>query len=194
MHPLSAPFLWMDTKAPALRDSISWESPSGIRSFFPLRIKLSSDFLASRKIYDTFAVALYPLPPHTVVREDNVGYGGTETLDESLRRYESGQYERSESYPHYISYQMICRQVDYPENKTGRNLLIIGDSYSPPLHEVLASYFDHTYIRYVDSNDGLSDTTYEDLIKEYGITDVLLLEMSDRVIYDYYGDSLKGIR
>ena len=33
-----------------------------------------------------------------------------------------------------------------------------------------------------------------DLIKEYGITDVLLLEMSDRVIYDYYGDSLKGIR
>lgn len=166
-----------------------------IRRFDDVKF-LGSNALAisSRKIYDTFAVALYPLPPHTVVREDNVGYGGTETLDESLRRYESGQYERSESYPHYISYQMICRQVDYPENKTGRNLLIIGDSYSPPLHEVLASYFDHTYIRYVDSNDGLSDTTYEDLIKEYGITDVLLLEMSDRVIYDYYGDSLKGIR
>ena len=59
---------------------------------------------------------------------------------------------------------------------------------------MLASYFDHTYIRYVDSNSGLSDTTYEDLIAEYGITDVLLLEMSDRVVYDYYGDSLIGIR
>ena len=166
-----------------------------IRRFDDVRF-LGSNALAisSRKIYDTFAVALYPLPPHNVIREDNVGYGGTETLEQSLRRYESGKYERSESYPHYISYQMICRQVDYPENRTGRNLLIIGDSYSPPLHEVLASYFDHTYIRYVDSNDGLSDMTYEDLIKEYGITDVLLLEMSDRVIYDYYGDSLKGIR
>jgi len=34
---------------------------------------------------------------------------------------------------------------------------------------------------------------YEDIIDRYGITDVLMLEISDRVCYDYYGDSLKGI-
>ena len=149
--------------------------------------------VSSYKISDTFAVAVFPLAEHTVVREDKVGYGGTETLEQSLRRYETGKYEKSKSYAHYIQFQMICREVTYPGNNTGRNLLIIGDSYSPPLHEVLASYFDHTYIRYVDSNDGLSMTSYKKLIKDYDITDVLLLEMSDRVIYDYYGDSLKGI-
>ncbi|MBO6053782.1 MAG: hypothetical protein J6Q17_08595, partial [Clostridia bacterium] len=149
--------------------------------------------VSSYKISDTFAVAVFPLEEHTVVREDHVGYGGTETLKQSLERYETGKYEKSSSYNHYIQFQMICREVEYPENKTGRNLLFIGDSYSPPLHEVLASYFDRTYIRYVDSNDGLSTEAYRELIEKYGITDVLLLEMSDRVIYDYYGDSLKGI-
>ncbi|MBO4228841.1 MAG: hypothetical protein J5938_00625, partial [Clostridia bacterium] len=149
--------------------------------------------VSSYNLSDTFAVAVYPLADHTVVREKHVPYGGTETLKESLARYESGNYEKSKSYSHYIQFQMICRKIEYPENKTGRNLLIIGDSYSPPLQEVLASYFDTTYVRYVDSNSGLDPIAYEYLIEKYNITDVLLLEMSDRVVYDYYGDSLKGL-
>ena len=80
-----------------------------------------------------------------------------------------------------------------PQNNTGRNLLIIGDSYSLPLLEVVASHFDKTYIRYVDDNKNLTDVQYEDLIDQYGITDVLYLEMSDRIIYDYYSDALKGL-
>ena len=149
--------------------------------------------VSSYKISDTFAVALFPLANHTVSRENGVSYGGTETLEQSLARYENGTYEKSKSYSHYIQYQMICREVVYPDNKTGRNLLIIGDSYSPPMHEVLASYFDHTYIRYVDSNKALNNIAYDKLIADYGITDVLMLEMSDRVVYNYYDDSLKGL-
>ena len=149
--------------------------------------------VSSYKIHDTFAVALFPLDDHNVTRESGVSYGGTETLAQSLARYENGTYEKAKSYGHYIQYQMICREVVYPNNKTDRNLLIIGDSYSPPMHEVLASYFDHTYIRYVDSNKALNNISYAKLIEDYKITDVLMLEMSDRVVYDYYSDSLKGL-
>jgi hypothetical protein len=40
----------------------------------------------------------------------------------------------------------------------------------------------------------LSNIKYEELIDQYGITDVLMLEMSDRVIYNYYDDSLLGLK
>ena len=93
-----------------------------------------------------------------------------------------------------MNFSPIVKEVTYPQNSTGRNLLIIGDSYALPLLEVVASHFDKTYIRYVDANKSLTDVKYEDLIDEYGITDVLYLEMSDRIIYDYYSDSLKGLK
>ena len=150
--------------------------------------------VASYKMYDYFHVADFSLPEHTYVKETGVSYGGKESIQQSLERYKNGNYNTSTSYNHYINFCPIVKEVTYPQNKTGRNLLIIGDSYSLPLLEVLASHFDKTYIRYVDSNKELSDIQYEQLIDQYGITDVLMLEMSDRVIYDYYHDSLKGLK
>ena len=143
---------------------------------------------------DIFHAADYNLPEHNYVLETAVSYGGTESIQESTQRYLNKQHNTKRSYNHYIHFYPIVKEVTYPQNNTGRKLLIIGDSYSPPLLEALASHFDTTYIRYVDENKTLESIRYEELIDKYGITDVLVLEMSDRVIYDYYSDSLRDLK
>lgn len=150
--------------------------------------------VANYKMYDFFHVADFSLPEHTYVKETGVSYGGKESFQQSLERYLNKQHNTKASYNHYINFCPIVKEVTYPQNNTGRNLLIIGDSYALPLLEVLASHFDNTYIRYVDSNKELSNIEYGKLIDQYKITDVLMLEMSDRVIYDYYSDSLQGLK
>lgn len=150
--------------------------------------------VANYKMHDVFHAADFSLPKHDYVVETGVSYGGTESIQQSLDRYLNKQYEQSRSYNHYIRFYPISKEITYPENNTGRNLLIIGDSYSPPLLEVLASHFDKTYVRYIDSNKALTTAKYEDLIDQNNITDVLLLEMSNRVIFNYHSDSLKGLK
>jgi len=150
--------------------------------------------VANYKMHDVFHAADFSLPDHDYVIESGVSYGGKESIAQNLEKYLNKKHNTSRSYSHYILFQPITREITYPDNKTGRNLLIIGDSYSPPLLEVLASHFDKTIVRYVDSNKALSTVKYEELIDQNNITDVLLLEMSDRVIYDYYSDSLKGLK
>ena len=150
--------------------------------------------LANYKMNDYFNVADFGLPEHTTVAETGVSYGGKETIQQSLNRYLSGKQNTNASYNHYINFFPIVKQVNYPQNNTGRNLLLIGDSYSLPLLEAISSHFDNTYIRYVDSNKEMEEIRYESFIDQHGITDVLMLEMSDRIIYDYYSDSLLGIK
>ena len=150
--------------------------------------------VSSYTLSDVFHVADFNLPEHTYEIETGVSYGGTESFQENLVKYQNKQHNTKKSYNHYVNFSPIVKEVTYPQNNTGRNLLIIGDSYSIPLLEVLASHFDHTYIRYVDSNKALAEVRYEELIDQYGITDVLCLEMSDRIVYDYYSDSLMGLK
>ncbi len=142
---------------------------------------------------DVFHISDFKLPSHNLTIEKGVPYGGTEELEARYDRYESGNYNTEESYNHYLEFFRIANKIVYPENNTGRNLLLICDSYSTPLQEALASHFDTTIVRYVDTNSALRDVDYEDLIDQNNITDVMLFEMSDRVIYDYYGDSLNKI-
>ena len=145
-------------------------------------------------ISDPFAVASYDLPPHDIVMENGVSYNSKIEIATNMETYLKARHNTKRTYGHYTAFQPILEEVTYPENKTGRVLLFIGDSYSPPLMEPLASYFDKTYIRYIDSNPTLENIDLAEYIKEKGITDVLLLEMSDRIIYDYYGDSLRGLK
>lgn len=146
--------------------------------------------VSSYRFYDTFGVTLFDLPEHTFEIDTGVPYGGFETNEESLLHYTTGTWNTSESYNHYMNFFRIGKKIVYPENHTGRNLLLICDSYSPPLMEVLASYFDVTYLRYVDSNSDLSRCSLSDYADGLGVTDVIVLEISDRIVYDYYGDSL----
>ena len=75
--------------------------------------------------------------------------------------------------------------VNYPENNTGRNLLVIGDSYTQGFVELLGSAFDTTVAYYYTHYAGMN---YHDVIEEYGITDVLFEQFSDRIMFDLYGD------
>lgn len=150
--------------------------------------------VANYRMSDVFHVADFSLPEHTYELETGVSYGRTDSFQTNLEKYKNKEHNTARGYDHYVNFSPIVKEVTYPQNSTGRNLLIIGDSYALPLLEVVASHFDKTYIRYVDANKSLTDVKYEDLIDEYGITDVLYLEMSDRIIYDYYSDSLKGLK
>ena len=75
--------------------------------------------------------------------------------------------------------------VKYPENNTGRNLLVIGDSYTQGFVELLGSAFDTTVAYYYTHYAGMN---YRSVIEEYGITDVLFQQFSDRILFDLYGD------
>jgi hypothetical protein len=75
--------------------------------------------------------------------------------------------------------------VEYPENNTGRNLLVIGDSYTQGFVELLGSAFDTTVAFYYTHYAGMN---YREVIREYGITDVLFEQFSDRILFDLYGD------
>ena len=154
----------------------------------------SSLAISDYQLFDIFHTADYSLPEHTYVREDGVSYGGKRSFQESMELYLDKKHSTKQGYNHYVQFSPIVKEVTYPQNNTGRNLMIIADSYSIPLLEVLAAHFDNTYVRYVDGNKALTTAQYETLIEDYGITDVLLLEMSDRVIYNYYSDSLKGLK
>ena len=142
---------------------------------------------------DPFAVASYDLPHHTIVMEKGVSYNSKIEIKTNMENYLNGKHNTNRTYGHYTAFQPILEECTYPENNTGRVLLMIGDSYSPPLMEPLASYFDKTYIRYIDSNPTLENINLAEFIKEKGVTDVLFVEMSDRIIYDYYSDSLRGL-
>ncbi|MBQ4350833.1 MAG: hypothetical protein II768_06205 [Clostridia bacterium] len=75
--------------------------------------------------------------------------------------------------------------VEYPDNHTGRNLLVIGDSYTQGFVELLGSAFDTTVAYYYTHYSGMN---YREVIEEYGITDVLFEQFSDRILFDIYGD------
>ena len=75
--------------------------------------------------------------------------------------------------------------VEYPENRTGRNLLVIGDSYTQGFVELLGSAFDTTVAYYYTHYAGMN---YRQVIEEYNITDVLFEQFSDRILFDLYGD------
>lgn len=114
-------------------------------------------------------------------------------MEANLEEYLTGKNHTESGYSHYIQFYRIPEYIEYPENKTGRNLLFIGDSYSPPVIEALASYFDKTFVRYIDSNTP-PVLNYNKYVEENGITDVIVLEMSTRLVFNYYGDSIERIQ
>lgn len=80
------------------------------------------------------------------------------------------------------------RSYKYPENSTGHNLLILGDSYSQCVNEVIASHFDNTKVQLVMYNMDLSLPKY---IKDNKITDVLILMYSERLVFNATGGDCK---
>ena len=144
---------------------------------------------ASYDYYDEFGVHYYDLPEHSLIRDPAIAYGSKATLPENLSRYLAGGYATARGYNHYTEFYRVPMQIEYPENNTGRRLLIIGDSYSLPLLELVAASFDVTYVRYEDRGwNALPEDLYiDEFVEQNGITDILVIEDIVKSIMKGYG-------
>lgn len=142
---------------------------------------------------DTFGIFNFALPDMDFTIENGVSYSAKKSRAEQIALYQAGNYNKRDTYGHYIYFYRIAKKITNPANNNGRNLLIIGDSYSPPLMETLAQYFDNTYVRYLDSNRNLRDIDYLDYVNENNITDVVVIQMSSRLVLGIYDDDINGL-
>ena len=133
------------------------------------------------EIYDEWIYYDLFLPDHIMASNIN-GKGRTARLQD---RYESGRFSKETFADHYATYYPRPAYVEYPGNNTGRNLLMLTDSYSWATGELIASNFDHTYATLW--THGRFD--YNDFIWENNITDVLILQVADRLLFDIQNDT-----
>ena len=154
---------------------------------------------------DRFVFFDYMLPEHetTVLRckmksgrpvskdpKGQLHYGSGVPCEENYQQYYDGTFEKDDTFDHYVNLYPICDKVVYPGNETGRRALFIGDSFSLGLQELLASHFDETFFFYSDGTVNLfGEQDFADFCEGNGITDVIIIEMSTRILYNYYKDS-----
>ncbi len=126
-------------------------------------------------VYDIFTVNDYRLPTHTTVPSI--------TFKERVEKIRVSDDHTRNIYGEYFPQ---LDKVSYPENQTGRNLMIIGDSFTQSIVELLGSAFDNTYAFYISDYRGLS---YNEFIEENNITDVLVMQDAYRLVLDSDSDS-----
>ncbi len=127
-------------------------------------------------VWDAFSVNDYALPKHQVSPVYDLS-----ALVKAFEKNPSTSLKTNlyaECFPKLHTFR-------FPENNTGRNLLVIGDSYAQGVAEPLASNFDNTYVYYFTTYKHMD---YEALIREKNITDVIILQFSERVVFDALGD------
>ena len=134
------------------------------------------------EIYDDWWYYIVDLPEHTMY-EDISGRG--KPNERNLDRYLAGRFGKDTFADHYASFYPRPANVVYPDNNTGRNLLMLTDSYSWATGELIASNFDHLYATLW--THGRFD--YNKFIRENDITDVLILQVADRILYDIQNDT-----
>lgn len=140
---------------------------------------------------DLFGLYYYNMPQHSVITDRAISYGAKSSLSKKIKEYSEGKFNTASGYYHYTDFFRVCKEITLDEGNTGRNLLLIGDSYSLPLLEIVGCYFDNTYVRYEDRgwNNFPEELLYEDFIKENNITDVLVIEEPAKCIMQGYGDA-----
>jgi hypothetical protein len=124
--------------------------------------------------YDAFAVLDIDLPrQHPTERVRS-------RLDEYLQgRWDIDRLSRNDYTAHYENFYDTPQIITYPDNNTGRNLLILGDSYVYWVSWLIGANFDRTFVHYTLWQN---DLDYNRFIRENNITDVLLLQYSARTL------------
>ena len=133
-----------------------------------------------RGISDDFAVVDYHLPEHTMTDLYEV-----KDFYKQLEIYTSGNYSKDLSTDHYETFYPRAKSVSYPGNNTGRNILLICDSYMWAGAELLAVNFDNLYIFYPWEHVNFD---FNGFIEKNNVTDVLVMQFSDRLMFNIYGD------
>lgn len=121
---------------------------------------------------DAFKVYTYDLPEHKTY------YGDTEQGLGLAADYDAGNIVTDPAFDQYLNYYGFESKpitLDYG-NQTGKNLLIIGDSFTRAIREQLASHFDKTiYLNFRI----LDETNVDDIMRENKIDAVLLMGQQD---------------
>jgi len=104
------------------------------------------------------------------------------------KRYEDGRYAKDTFADHYYQFWPHIANAYYPNNNTGRNLLMLTDSYSWSVSELLTSHFDRSYATYPAFRE-VWDLHYNDFIRDNNITDVVIFQVADRMLFDIQDDS-----
>ena len=137
---------------------------------------------AYSKYEDIFSVADVPLGPHIMYNEIDF------PVENNWEKFKNGGFKRGLPYmDQYADFYIKATRFVYPDNDTGRNLLIVGDSYCWSAAEYIASSFDNTYVYY--PRTPMPDFNYLSFIEEHGITDILFAQFSDRTMFNIYNDS-----
>lgn len=103
--------------------------------------------------------------------------------------YSEGNYPKGSYYHDYYSSAFPTQsKYVFPDNDTGRNLLLIGDSYSWSIAHLIARHFDTTICYNNSWNvDDSVKYDYKKIIEDNGITDVVILLYSSRLLFGYDG-------
>ena len=134
-----------------------------------------SRFTNFYEIWDALSFTDYGLPACTTE-------GSGTRIGDAMKFYLSDRAAHVRTITYEEFYPSFTK-VTYPDNETGRNLLIIGDSFARCLAETLAYHFDTTYIVYAGGGVDLNRC-----INRFGVTDVLILMYSDRLLYTVYNE------
>ncbi|MCL1858281.1 MAG: hypothetical protein FWF92_03510 [Oscillospiraceae bacterium] len=154
---------------------------NGLISYDGVQMRGSASRISSfQRFYETFTVMDIDLP-------ENNKYNISDVIGE----YENGTFNKSRFADHYEIYYKRRNKYTYETNNTGRKLLIIGDSFTWGSAWLIAANFDETYLYYPWDRKKIYLNEY---IAENGITDVLCMLFSDRILFNIYDDCpLKNI-
>jgi len=138
-------------------------------------------FNDSTYLDDFYVMDLTEFPEHTA--------GNGYKIQRKNTAYMSGKYPSGNLYFDYHgAYYQPQKSYNFPDNSTGRNLLLIGDSYSWSIAHILAAHFDTTIV--YNTPWMIADSVkydYKKIIEENKITDVLILLYSSRLLFGYDG-------
>lgn len=131
--------------------------------------------------HDDFFFYDYDLPPHTLKADYPYSFNDVKA------KYSAGKFSKDISADHYVNFYPYARYLRYPTNDTGRIVLVLGDSYSRGISELLGSAFDEAYI--FDYRRIHEIGNYNDFIEKNRITDVLFMQYSLRGVFDNQNDN-----
>jgi len=170
----------MKKHTPEIGDPLPLNGETGLIVFDDVKMRGSfAAIMRYDEYYEPFIVLDITLPTFTNANVHVDAYD----------RYSAGRFDKGTFTDHYSAYYNSSGQRYYSAkgNNTGRNLLIIGDSYTWWFTWMVAANFDNVYV-YLPPWDQKT-FEYNKFIDDNNITDVLLTQFSDRLMFDYYSDS-----
>ncbi len=166
---------------------LEWQMKrSAAAEFFGSYARLAAYDHVADEVYD----ADIELPAHEVafLHQDGTVTRG-DTVSPNREAYLSGEksvLKYQNLYADFFRNDYALVTYTYPQNR-GRNLLVLADSVSNCMEEVLASHYDKTFCVDLRLNHGFS---FDAFVAENGITDVIFLYASQAFGISAYSGQL----